>query len=292
MTQSANSAAQTAPKKSTGRFSWLVTLIVRLLLLGVSGGLAIIVGIVLANFYPSTNPDKPLVLRVIESFQNGTPVIAGNSSLTPVPDTANPPLQLTTEQKQQVQTELTKLQEQQQALRDAVANLETQLGITSPNEILETRLQDISEQIQRESAPITNASFPNSSANETTSSSESVLSTDKLKVTLPSDALFELDNSILRPEASLILDKIIADLRDYPSSTIRIAAYTDGTKEAEDNRELSFRRAKAIEQYLANALGDEYRWLVVGYGETLPLVANDNSANQQRNRRLEIAVVE
>jgi outer membrane protein OmpA-like peptidoglycan-associated protein len=98
------------------------------------------------------------------------------------------------------------------------------------------------------------------------------------------------NNSILRPEAGLILDKIVADLRDYPSSTIRIAAHSDTDGEAEDNRELSYRRAKAVEQYIASALGEKYRWLVVGYGETLPLVANDTSANQQRNRRVEIAV--
>ena len=69
MIQSASSAAQTAPKKSTGKLSWLVTFIFRLLLLGVSGGLAIIVGIVLANFYPSANPNKPLLLRVIEGWE-------------------------------------------------------------------------------------------------------------------------------------------------------------------------------------------------------------------------------
>ncbi len=58
----------------------------------------------------------------------------------------------------------------------------------------------------------------------------------------------------------------------------------------EDNRELSFRRAKALEQYFGRALGEQYRWLVVGYGETRPLVANDTEANLQRNRRIEIAV--
>ncbi|NES20681.1 MAG: OmpA family protein [Symploca sp. SIO3E6] len=292
MIQSANLEAQTAPKKSKGRLSWLVTLVFRLLLLGVGGSLAIILGIVFASFYPSASANKPLLLKVIDSWGKGIPVIARNASSTSTPDTANPLLQLTTEQKQQAQTELTKLQEQQQTLQDAVTTLETQLGISSPKETLEARLQSLSQQIQAGVTPNTDAAVANVSTNQTTSSSESVLSTDKLKVTLPSDALFELDNSILRPEAGLLLDKIIADLRDYPSTTIRIAAYTDGTKEAADNRELSFRRAKALEQYLANALGNEYRWLVVGYGETLPLVANDNPANQQRNRRIEIAVVD
>ncbi|NEQ70038.1 MAG: OmpA family protein [Symploca sp. SIO2D2] len=292
MIQSANSEAQTAPKESKGRLSWLVTLVFRLLLLGVGSGLAIILGIILANFYPSASANKPLLLQVTDSWGKGVPVIARNSSSTPGTDTANSPLQLTVEQKQQAQAELTKLQDQQQTLQDAVTTLETQVGISNPTETLEIRLQSLSQQIQAGVVPSTEASAANVSTNQTTNSSKSVLSADKLKVTLPSDALFELDNSILRPEAGLLLDKIIADLRDYPSTTIRIAAYTDGTKEAADNRELSFRRAKSLEQYLANALGDEYRWLVVGYGETLPLVANDNAANQQRNRRIEIAVVD
>jgi outer membrane protein OmpA-like peptidoglycan-associated protein len=118
----------------------------------------------------------------------------------------------------------------------------------------------------------------------------SIVQSDKLKVTLPSDLLFEESNSILRSEAGLILDKIVADLRKYPSSTIRIGAHTDSNGEAEDNRELSFRRAKAVEQYFANALDGEYRWLVVGYGATYPLVTDDTAPNQQRNRRVEIAI--
>ncbi|MBD0346449.1 MAG: OmpA family protein, partial [Coleofasciculus sp. Co-bin14] len=98
--------------------------------------------------------------------------------------------------------------------------------------------------------------------------------------------------SILRQEANLILDKVAADLRNYPASKIRIAAYTDATHDADANRELSFRRAKTVEQYLARTLGNQHRWLVIGYGETHPLTAHDTdtTANQQRNRRIEIAV--
>jgi outer membrane protein OmpA-like peptidoglycan-associated protein len=37
-------------------------------------------------------------------------------------------------------------------------------------------------------------------------------------------------------------------------------------------------------------LGTQYRWLTVGYGQTSPLVPNTTVSNQQRNRRVEIAV--
>ncbi len=292
MTQSANSAAKTSPDKSTGRRPWLLVLIFRLLLLGVGGGLALVLGIILANFYPNPNPEKPLLLKMLERLDKKMPAVSQKNSPTLVASTTtSPPLQLTPVQRQQAQAQLTQLQGQMKQLGEGVANLETQLGSSRPNDVLESRLQAISLQLQGVAAPDPgDSSVEGEPTNQPPASSESLLQGDKLKVTLPSDILFEESNSILRPEAGLILDKIIADLRDYPSSTIRIAAHTDTAREDEENRELSFRRAKSIEQYLARALGTQYRWLVVGYGETRPLVANDTNANQQRNRRIEIAV--
>lgn len=291
MSQSASSAAKTSPEKSTSRRPWLLVLIFRLLLLGVGGGLALILGIVLANFYPKQNPERPLLLKVLERLDKIKPSVSPNPSPNLVPASTNSPPQLTPVQKQQAQAQLTQLESELKALNDEVATLETQLGTSRPNEALESRVQAIALQLQGVSPPQSNASLVgNSSTNQVTASSKPLFQADKLKVILPSDVLFEGNNSILRPEAGLILDKIVADLRDYPSSTIRIAAHSDTVGEAEDNRELSYRRAKAVEQYIASALGEKYRWLVVGYGETLPLVANDTSANQQRNRRVEIAV--
>lgn len=293
MPQSPSSVDKISSQPSTPKRPWFLILLFRLLLLGVGGGLALILGIVLANIYPNPNPEKPLLLRMWSRFENQTQTAAPSTrQTTPVSDTSDqPPSQLTPVQRQQVQSQLTQLQTQHKTLSEDVATLESQLGTSRPNESLETRLQAIALQLQGVNPASQNGvSAGTNSINQTAIASTSLLSSDKLKVTLPSDVLFEGSNSILRSEAGLILDKIITDLRNYPSSTIRIAAHTDARGEAQDNRELSFRRAKAVEQYLARALGDQYRWLVVGYGETRPLVANDTEANQQRNRRLEIAV--
>ncbi|MCA1994540.1 MAG: OmpA family protein [Coleofasciculus sp. S288] len=294
MSQSSSSTAKTSPDQSTPRSPWLLVLIFRLLLLGVGGGLALIAGILLAYFYPAPNPEKPLLLKVLERLDTKPPATSpGSPSPAPVSSltTTSSPLQLTPVQQQQAQAQLTQLQAQLKAVSDGVVTLEAQLGTSRPNESLEARLNALSLQLQGLPAPSADASEVSSrSANQLASSSDSLIQGDKLKVTLPSDVLFEESNSILRPEAGLILDKIVADLRDYPSSTIRIAAHTDASLEAEENRELSFRRAQAVQQYLARALGDEYRWLVAGYGGIRPLVANDTAPNQQRNRRIEIAV--
>lgn len=291
MTKSPRSAPKTSPEKSASRHPWLLIIIFRLLLLGVGGGVALILGIVLAIFYPNPNPERPLMLKLLEPSEHKTPAAYPSPSSTVVPASTNTALQLTPVQKQQAQTELAQLQGQLKTLSDGVAALESQVGISGSDEAIEARLQAIAMELEGVSPASANSqSVENSAANPAVAVSESISQTDKLKVTLPSDLLFDRSNSILRSEAGLILDKIVADLRGYPSSTIRIGAYTDTNGEAEDNRELSFRRAKAVEQYLARTLGTQYRWLVIGYGETRPLVANDTGANQQRNRRVEIAV--
>jgi outer membrane protein OmpA-like peptidoglycan-associated protein len=247
-------------------------------------------GIILANFYPNPNPEKPLLLNVLERLDNKKPAASPSASPNLGSDSNNAPSQLTPAQRQQAQAQLTQLQTQLKAISDAIATLETQFGTSRPNEPLEARLQAIALQLQGLPSTSQASALASGTGDRPATASESLFQGDKLKVTLPSDLLFQGSNSILRSEASLILDKIVADLRRYPSSTIRITAYTDDVGEAEDNRELSFRRAKAVEQYLARTLGKQNRWLAVGYGKTRPLVANDTNANQQRNRRVEIAV--
>jgi outer membrane protein OmpA-like peptidoglycan-associated protein len=289
VTRSTSSTAKTSPKPPR-RNPWLLILIFRLLLLSVGGGLAFILGIALANSNPNPNPEKPLVVKVWERFVNKIDAVSPSTNPTPQPETNNSQTELTPVQRQQIAAQLNQMQAQVKALTDSVATVETQLGSSRADEPLEERLQALELQLEGVAAPSRRASSVGSSSTEqAVALSAFFFQPEKIKVTLPSDALFEQDNIMLRPEAGLILDKIIADLRDYPSSTILIAAHTD-TTDTDENRELSFRRAKAVEQYLARALGDRYRWLVIGYGPTRPVAANDTNANQQRNRRIEIAV--
>lgn len=290
MKKSASSAAKTTPEKQPRKQPWILILIFRLLLLGVGGSLAMILGIVFANVYPAPKPEKPLMFKLLDRLDNKPKVRSPNSSPIIVPEEDKPSPEISPGQKQQAQAKVTKLQAQLKELNEEVANLETQLGTSRPNEDLEARLQAIAQQLQGSQSSNADASpSPNDSTNQVTAASESV-NAGKLKVTLPSDLLFEESKTLLRSDASAILDKIVADLRNYPGSTIRIAAHTDTAREVEENRELSFRRAKAVEQYLSNALGSQYRWLAVGYGNSRPLVTNDSIPNQQRNRRVEIAV--
>lgn len=291
MTKSASSAPKTNLEKPPNRQPWILILIFRLLLLAVGGGLAMILGIVFANIYPAPNPEKPLMFKLLDRLDNKPKVTSPNYNPAIVPEQEKPSPQLSPGQKQQAQAKVTKLQLQLKELNEEVVSLEKQLGTSRPNEDLEARLQAIAQQVQEVEPPSADEASPssNDNTNQATATSDSV-GAGKLKVTLPSDLLFEGNKTLLRSDAGAILDKIVADLRNYPGSTIRIAAHTDTGSEAEEKRELSFRRAKAVEQYLSNALGNQYRWLSVGYGDSRPIVTNDSVPNQQRNRRVEIAV--
>ncbi len=111
--------------------------------------------------------------------------------------------------------------------------------------------------------------------------------TEKMKVTLPSDFLFTDIESTLSLEAKEILDEyVVTDLQPYEGKTIHIAAYTDVGEDTQLNQELSFRRAKVIENYLSEALEGEYRWVTVGYGKSNGVDVDEGFLN----RRIEIAV--
>lgn len=267
MTEDATFAkANTSPRQSRGKGRFIQALGWRLLLLLVGGGLAGLFGIVVATLFPDLNAEVPLVVRVLRLKQPQS-----STAVRMIPS------QLSIEQRQQLQSELQQLQLDLQRIRDRTSNLETQLGSElRANVPLEARLAAIVGQLQGKSLPNTSVSGSPS---------------DALKVTLPSDSLFKDTDKVLLPEAPVILDAAIADLRNYQDATIHIAAHTDNTGEAKDNTEKSFLRARTVEQYLSAALGKQYRMVVIGYGESFPLVINDSDINRQRNRRIELIVI-
>jgi outer membrane protein OmpA-like peptidoglycan-associated protein len=121
----------------------------------------------------------------------------------------------------------------------------------------------------------------------TTASVDAAASNNQLKVTLPSDFLFSPDDSILNAEAKQVLDEfLVRDLRSYEGNTVLIAASTDVEDNPQLNRELSFRRAKAIESYLSQNLNGDYRWVATGYGKS----QSQDTEESLLNRRIEISV--
>lgn len=322
MTESSTPQAPELPKqrpsrKPSGGRGFLVFLF-RLLLLGVSSSLAGLLGIAIAQFYPGTIEDPPLVEKLVQGTQSlrkavirlpqswsnepspesGVPPVVSGANTSPSPE-ASPspqpsPVELSAADRQEIQSQLAQLQSDLQQLNNRAATLETRVGGGNASAPIEERLRTIQQQLDPNAAPPS----PTASSNDNQSfiaPATSTLSSDGelLMVTLPTDALFtdqRTDQQSFRAETSAILDSLIADLQRYPGATIRVVGHTDSRDASETDRARSFEQASAVANYLSAKLGDDYEWIVVGYGGSRPLAENTSEINRQRNRRIELVI--
>ncbi|MFP4207149.1 MAG: OmpA family protein [Wenzhouxiangella sp.] len=105
---------------------------------------------------------------------------------------------------------------------------------------------------------------------------------------------FELDSADLKAEAVAELNEAAALLNLHDELVrIEVAGHTCDLGPETYNQGLSERRAQAVRDYLVNEGGvDADRLVVRGYGEDRPKVANSSTENRQRNRRVELVVIE
>jgi OmpA-OmpF porin, OOP family len=106
---------------------------------------------------------------------------------------------------------------------------------------------------------------------------------------------FDFDMSNLKPEAIHKLDSIIQVLKQYPSYTIQISAYTDGKGTDEYNKKLSDRRARSCADYFIEKGVAAGRITFESFGACCPLElelinGRDNPEGRSRNRRALINV--
>jgi outer membrane protein OmpA-like peptidoglycan-associated protein len=105
-----------------------------------------------------------------------------------------------------------------------------------------------------------------------------------------SDVLFDTGKYSLKPGAREKLAKVAGILLAYPGLNIEVGGYTDNVGGDEMNQKLSENRAGSVRDYLveqgvtANSVSSK------GFGNTLPVASNDNSAGRQENRRVELVV--
>lgn len=266
MTEESRSPTPPTPPSPSPQRQVLVFLLVaifRLLLLGVGSSMAFIVGIAIAFFYPDPNPQIPWIERVLQQ-----PFEPFNTQWWQFrPSAPLPPISL--EQRQQAQEELNQLRADLNTWEERLSQLEQQLNQPLPQKPIKSRLSLLEQQLSGQSAHGSGKVF---------------------MVTLPSDLLFEGDRTTLNPKQSDLLNSIIADLRNFPQTTIQINAYTDNLGDTQENLERSLQQAESVYEYLYTGLGDGYHFLRVGYGETRFLAPNTSELERQRNRRVEIVI--
>ena len=105
-----------------------------------------------------------------------------------------------------------------------------------------------------------------------------------------SDVLFDTGKYTLKPGAREKLAKVAGILIAYPGLNIEVGGYTDNVGGDDMNQTLSENRAGAVRNYLVETGVTTNSVSAKGYGNTLPVASNDNSAGRQENRRVELVV--
>ncbi len=113
---------------------------------------------------------------------------------------------------------------------------------------------------------------------------------------------YDLDKADIRPDAAQELDKLVAILQDNPEIKIELSSHTDSRATADYNLDLSKRRAQSAVNYIVSKDIDRSRLTAKGYGESEPIIPDEEIEKlpteerreeaHQRNRRTEFKVIE
>jgi outer membrane protein OmpA-like peptidoglycan-associated protein/opacity protein-like surface antigen len=99
---------------------------------------------------------------------------------------------------------------------------------------------------------------------------------------------FKSGSAQLAPGSITVLVEVAARLQATPQEKFEIRGHTDSAGDAEDNRDLSMRRAISVRDSLIQMGVADSQLKAVGYGEDEPLVSNSTSQGRSRNRRVEL----
>lgn len=98
---------------------------------------------------------------------------------------------------------------------------------------------------------------------------------------------FDSGLATLKKEAEPNLYVLTDELKELPFYDVEIHGHTDSIGTEEENLNLSLERAKTVKLFLINNGIDSSRIQTKGFGEAIPIVANDNEVGMAKNRRTE-----
>ncbi len=102
---------------------------------------------------------------------------------------------------------------------------------------------------------------------------------------------FDFDRYSLRKESRLELNRWVKMLNENPAVSLEIDGYTDSIGTEAYNRKLSERRADSVQAYLIAHGIDKDRLTAKGFGESKPVASNATAEGRQRNRRVEVQII-
>jgi outer membrane protein OmpA-like peptidoglycan-associated protein len=116
------------------------------------------------------------------------------------------------------------------------------------------------------------------------------------RIAVGADALFDFNQSNLRPDATQTLGALGPMIRNYGTHPLEIDGHTDSIGSLSYNRELSEARAQTVKDWLLMHGYVPASTAIKGYGKTHPIAPNtnfdgsDNAVGRQKNRRVEIII--
>lgn len=103
---------------------------------------------------------------------------------------------------------------------------------------------------------------------------------------------FESGKDIIRASSYASLDTLADLLLKKPEWQLKITGHTDNVGKPASNMKLSERRAKAVKAYLMKKGVPEDRLITEWYGQTRPIAPNTTPEGRQKNRRVEMLILE
>ncbi|MHC1705431.1 MAG: OmpA family protein [Tenuifilaceae bacterium] len=102
---------------------------------------------------------------------------------------------------------------------------------------------------------------------------------------------FEFDKYDLLKESFPMLDRLTDYLKRKSNVNIQVSGHTDNIGTIEYNNELSIKRAISVVEYLKSNGIDQSRLKPIGFGSSSPLDTNKTVEARQKNRRIEIKIL-
>jgi outer membrane protein OmpA-like peptidoglycan-associated protein len=99
---------------------------------------------------------------------------------------------------------------------------------------------------------------------------------------------FETGKDVLTAPSFTQLDEVVKIMNEYTDYQLTIDGHTDNVGKVDKNQLLSQARADAVLNYFTKKGIAAERLVATGYGDTKPLVENNNVANKAKNRRVEL----
>ena len=122
---------------------------------------------------------------------------------------------------------------------------------------------------------------------------------DMLSVDLAEQIFFDSGRATLKAGGKDVLKKVGEALKGYTNKVIRVVGYTDNVPVAKSlqgtyptNWELSVARATNVVRFLQDVGVPPERMVASGRGEYDPVATNDTPEGRQKNRRIEIMLID